>query len=99
MVDTGAQNTLLQYGALGAIAVVFLGIVSFAFRVILIRFLRAFDQLVQTLRELTKDMAVHSTEMGGQHRQVLTTMHSHHTALVEKIDGLERRRQKTGGGT
>lgn len=90
MVDASTGNALLQYGALGAIAVVFLAIVSFGFRTILSRFLKAFDQLVQTLTELNKDMEVHATLMVEQHRQTMLSLHQQNVLMNEKLEQMRR---------
>lgn len=99
MSDT--SSTLLQYGALGAIAIVFLGLVSFAFRVILVRFLRAFDKIAETLNMLVKELAIHASSDTDQHRMVMTTLHNNQGVVVDKFEGLKREsreRRNTGKG-
>lgn len=94
--DDTAVNVLLQYGALGAIALVFLGLGSWAFRVVLVRFLRAFDQLVDNLKTISTEHAVHAA-----------ATQAHHEVIVDKLDqlrdddrtdGTGRRRKTTGRG-
>ncbi len=92
-----ASNSLLQYGAIGAVLAVMLALFTWSFRLILTRFLKAFDSIADKIADLSKGQAVHSTETGGNHRQVMTTLFNHHQALTEKLDTMKvRSRRQTG---
>lgn len=92
-----ASNTLLQYGAIGVVLAVLLGLFTWSFRLILMRFLKAFDGVAEKLGMLDKGMAVHATETAGQHRQVMSAMFAHNQSVTEKLDAIHARGRRPTG--
>lgn len=84
------DTTFLQYGALGAIVVVLLGLFTWTFRVILMRFLVAFDGMLGALHVLAKEHALHASITTDNHRAAMTAAHTHQAALVDKLEGIKR---------
>ena len=85
-------EALLQYGALGVVAAVFLGLVSWTVRMLLVRFLRAFDALVDALQALTTKHAGHHEMTEGQHENTMVLMSKNHQALMDKLTEPRKRK-------
>lgn len=86
---TAAGNSLLQYGAIGAVLAVLLVLFVWSFRVILTRFLRAFDKISDTLGSLVTSTALHTQQSNEGHKATMVAIHNGHQHITQRLTSLE----------
>lgn len=89
-----ASQTLFQYGAIGAIAAVLLALFVWSFRLVLLRFLKAWDAIALNLTKVGTDQATHAITVAGQHQQIMLTLHNQHTAEMSQLRDVKEARHR-----
>ena len=99
MAPVDASQTLFQYGAVGAIAAVLLALFVWTFRLVLMRFLTAWDTIAKNLVSVQTNQATTAIESTGRHQQIMLTLTNQHTASMKEIEvirqGQQHRRPNT----